>query len=100
MTTQHLIILGLALAAATPAIIAFLKVKVVNNPALSAVMPFALTAITWVGDALISGVNPFGEAGLSMLIAALSGSLVGAKGRDVWKYGIRNPLVVDFLKGK
>lgn len=86
LSTQHMMILGLALAGATPAIVAWMKAKVINHPGLSAVMPFAITVVVWLGDALMSGVSPFGDAGLAMLITALTGSLAGAKGRDVYKH--------------
>ena len=86
---QHLIILGLVLAGLTPAITAAVKKWILNNPALSSLMPAILTAIAWFGDSLIMGISPFGEAGLAMLVAALTGSLAGAKGRDVYKHTMK-----------
>lgn len=86
MTTQHLVLLGLLLAGSTPTIIAAIKQYAINNPAVSAVVPFVLSALAWIGDALLTGLNPFSEDGMTLLIVSLTGSLAGAKGRDVVKH--------------
>ena len=89
ITTQHLIVMGLILAILTPTMTAAIKKYAKNIKALSALMPVILTAIAWMGDSLISGVPPMGPEGMELLIAYLSGSLVGAKARDVVKYTMK-----------
>ena len=86
ITTQHLIVMGLLLAILTPTITAAIKKYAKNIKALSALMPVILTAIAWMVDSLVSGVSPLGPEGMEVLIAALSGSLAGAKARDVVKH--------------
>lgn len=84
MTTY--LILGIILAALTPTITAAVKKYAINNKALSSLMPLVLTAIMWLGDALIAGMNPFSDAAMGGLVVLLAGALSGAKGRDIYKY--------------
>jgi hypothetical protein len=81
------ILLGLILVALTPIITAAVKKYAINNKALSAVMPLILTAVVWLGDALLTGINPFSDPGMmDGLLVLLAGSLSGAKVRDVYKH--------------
>jgi len=86
LSVQHLVVLGLILAILTPTLTAAIKKYAVNSKVLSALMPVIFTAIAWMGGSLVSGMSPFGPEGMEVLIAALSGSLGGAKLRDVFKH--------------
>jgi hypothetical protein len=85
--TLNLIVTGALLTALTPILIGALKDFWGGNPLTSALAPFALTLLGWLADALLNGLVPWSPDGLTILVAALTGSLTGAKGRDIAKHG-------------
>lgn len=90
---EHYILLGLLLAAITPALTGSIKMWMAEHAATplgklaAALSPAVYATIGWLVDTLLMGADPLSPEGKAALLTALIGALGGAKARDLVKYG-------------
>ena len=92
----NLILLGSILMIVTPFITAQVKTWLKKTSItdemrklVTAFSPVVYSGIAWIIDTLLIGINPFNSEGLTVFLITLTGSLVGAKGRDILKYALK-----------
>lgn len=86
MIVESLMLYGMLLAAATPPIVEAVKKFGLKNKLVLSLSPVILSFIVWVGDILLTGVNPFKVEQLLLFVGLFTASAGGAKFRDIWKY--------------